>query len=326
MARSPENDRALEHHCRFVSSRGIVRSCTTHMAEPQSGKRWIPREMAFRIWGDVDVIHLPTEALSRFVRRHMWRIWKPFILVTGDSTRTVNTDLFQSDVLLSLLKHRHLKAWYAQNLAYEHPKLKPIPLGLDYHTLSRIKAVGDTHDWGQGANPIDQEKQLIATHIKAGPIREKTCQAFANWHFARERGNRQDCLTQAPPDSLFFQPSFLKRDESWALNASFAFTASPLGNGLDCHRTWEAMLLGSIPVVVKSPLDPLYEDLPVLILDSWSEMTTTRLSEELERMSETQYDFSRLDLRYWVDLINGRERISGDKMTMDDFRLSLAGN
>ena len=38
------------------------------------------------------------------------------------------------------------------------------------------------------------------------------------------------------------------------------------GNGEDCHRTWEAVLLGSIPIVRHSGIESLYQDAPILIL------------------------------------------------------------
>ena len=38
------------------------------------------------------------------------------------------------------------------------------------------------------------------------------------------------------------------------------------GNGEDCHRTWEAVLLGSIPIVRPSGIGNLYKDAPILIL------------------------------------------------------------
>ena len=40
---------------------------------------------------------------------------------------------------------------------------------------------------------------------------------------------------------------------------SHKFVLSPRGNGLDAHRTWEAMLVGAIPIVRASALNPLYE-------------------------------------------------------------------
>ena len=44
------------------------------------------------------------------------------------------------------------------------------------------------------------------------------------------------------------------------------FVLSPRGNGLDAHRTWETMLVGAIPIVRHSPLHPLYDRLPVLVV------------------------------------------------------------
>ena len=47
-----------------------------------------------------------------------------------------------------------------------------------------------------------------------------------------------------------------------------ALVLSPPGNGADCHRTWEAMLLGAVPVVLRGSVAPsLVDRLPVLQLD-----------------------------------------------------------
>ena len=51
------------------------------------------------------------------------------------------------------------------------------------------------------------------------------------------------------------------------------FVISPAGNGLDTHATWEALLAGCIPIVPKLPLDPLFEVLPVWLIESWSDVT-----------------------------------------------------
>ncbi|CAK9049128.1 unnamed protein product [Durusdinium trenchii] len=40
-----------------------------------------------------------------------------------------------------------------------------------------------------------------------------------------------------------------------------SFVAAPWGHGLDTHRVWEALMMGSVPVVLSSPLDVLYEQL-----------------------------------------------------------------
>ncbi len=49
------------------------------------------------------------------------------------------------------------------------------------------------------------------------------------------------------------------------------FVPSPAGNGIDCHRTWEALYLGAVPVVLRSEYFG-ESDWPVLLVDSWSEL------------------------------------------------------
>ena len=47
--------------------------------------------------------------------------------------------------------------------------------------------------------------------------------------------------------------------------AKYQYVLSPPGHGLDCHRTWEAMLLGAIPIVVdRSYRRSGYHLIPVL--------------------------------------------------------------
>jgi hypothetical protein len=56
------------------------------------------------------------------------------------------------------------------------------------------------------------------------------------------------------------------------------FVLSPPGNGPDCHRTWEAIYLGAIPIVKRNfwPFESI--DLPVLIVDHWED-TAQAISE-----------------------------------------------
>ena len=51
--------------------------------------------------------------------------------------------------------------------------------------------------------------------------------------------------------------------------SKYKFILSPPGAGIDCHRTWEALYCGTIPIVISSSINELYEDLPVLTVSSW---------------------------------------------------------
>ncbi|CAF2100793.1 unnamed protein product, partial [Rotaria magnacalcarata] len=50
------------------------------------------------------------------------------------------------------------------------------------------------------------------------------------------------------------------------------FVLSPLGNGRDCDRTWEALLISAVPIILSSEIDPLFDQLPVIIINDWSEL------------------------------------------------------
>ena len=59
------------------------------------------------------------------------------------------------------------------------------------------------------------------------------------------------------------------------------FILSPNGNGIDCHKHWEAFHAHSIPVVTKSINLKFYEDLPFLVIDDWSRFKELELTPEL---------------------------------------------
>eukprot|EP00913_Durusdinium_trenchii_P017208 g16181.t1 len=93
-----------------------------------------------------------------------------------------------------------------------------------------------------------------------------------------------------------------------------SFVAAPWGHGLDTHRVWEALMMGSVPVVLSSPLDVLYEQFPVIILQSWQEAqpnSTWHWRRKILRKWGRQ-PFSRvqakLRTRFWTDLIRERHQ------------------
>ena len=52
--------------------------------------------------------------------------------------------------------------------------------------------------------------------------------------------------------------------------ASYKFAISPEGNGIDCHRTWECLYLGVIPIVKNSNPMSYFKELPILFVDDYS--------------------------------------------------------
>ena len=62
-------------------------------------------------------------------------------------------------------------------------------------------------------------------------------------------GDRKKSLSTIPKNLLVINNAFVPRTTNWLNIKKFTFVLSPFGNGMDCHRTWEALSLGSIPII-----------------------------------------------------------------------------
>jgi hypothetical protein len=74
---------------------------------------------------------------------------------------------------------------------------------------------------------------------------------------------------------------------------------SPVGNGLDCYRTWEALYVGSVPILERgNALDEFWTDadLPVLLVDDMRNVTKELLLQHAPRFLHRLRDFSRRKL------------------------------
>ncbi|GAG15750.1 unnamed protein product, partial [marine sediment metagenome] len=79
--------------------------------------------------------------------------------------------------------------------------------------------------------------------------------------------------------------------------SEYKFVVSPEGFGIDCHRHYEALIAGSIPIVEKNSLtQKKYENMPVLYSNDYSEITEEYLLEKYDEMLHKKYDFSKLFL------------------------------
>lgn len=81
---------------------------------------------------------------------------------------------------------------------------------------------------------------------------------------------------------------------------SYKFVISPEGNGIDCHRHYEALIAGCIPIVEDHPgIREKYKGCPILFTKDYSEITFEYLENVYNSMIETEYDFSCLFLKHY---------------------------
>jgi hypothetical protein len=226
-----------------------------------------------------------------------------FILVSGDSDTTVPYEsFFDKSFFYTLINSEKLIHWFSQNCVIDHPKLTRIPIGLDYHTLSERE-----YKWGKQKTPVKQEEDLISVKNSSLPFWEREIKCYSNFHFHfyKYGQDRKDAISQIPKNLVFYEENEVPRIESWKKQSTYSFVISPHGNGLDCHRTWEALIFGCIPIVKSSNIDALYDELPVLIVKEWSDITLELLTKTVNNLKCRTFNYNKLTLEFWVQKIKG---------------------
>ncbi len=300
------NAYASETNCRLVSSRGILKSCEIHSATPVSSSQKL---INYR-WEDLrpsSTVYVCTSAFSQF-NLALEQIPCPIVLVSGDADEDAPKNIFASEGdFANFIESPKILHWFAQNAVVKHPKFSQIPIGLDYHTMSQ----GVTA-WGPQITPLEQEELLIKISREALPLSQRLVKAHSNFHFLMSTKYGADRLRAKeliPASLVDYEPLRVDRKTTWENQAKYAFVVSPHGNGLDCHRTWEALCLGCIPIVRTSPIDGLFEGLPVYIVHDWNEVTEDNLKKVLADFSQRTFDLNRLTLSYWMNKINAKKAL-----------------
>jgi hypothetical protein len=292
-----------ENACKYVNSRGLLKSCNIHSRRPISSIQQMI-EYDFKDIKDGSSLYVASSALKHFVAYILPVLTHKVVIVSGDCDETCWNDLFTSyKDFLAFIENDKIIHWFSQNCIAVHPKLTQMPIGLDYHTMSN-----NHPKWGPKLKPVEQEKVLneIISSPNIKPFWEREIKCYSNFHFCmttRFGYDRQDALKNIPKDLVYYEPVHLLRQDSWNNQIKHAFVISPHGGGLDCHRTWEALVLGCIPIVKTSGLDSLYRDLPVLIVKDWSDVTDSLLQSTVRDFRDRVFNYDRLLLSYWVKLI-----------------------
>ena len=172
--------------------------------------------------------------------------------------------------------------WFAQNVDVTHPRLTPIPIGLErvrwYPELNKHRVILDT--------PRGEKTGLLYlncnTEIRVQ--REELYRRFEgqSWVTAERGKNGMDF-------------------EHYARQiAAHKFVLCPDGNGPDTHRTWETLYLGSFPIVERHRFTQVFaEELPLLIVDNWSHVTEDFLNYVYAAFVKIDWNWQALTMDYW---------------------------
>jgi hypothetical protein len=94
---------------------------------------------------------------------------------------------------------------------------------------------------------------------------------------------------------------------------NYKFVISPEGNGIDCHRHYEALMAGCIPIIEDNEIiKEKYKGCPILYTKDYSEITKEYLKEKYEEMINKEYDFSCLLLSSYNEDIKNEIKSNGN--------------
>ncbi len=234
-----------------------------------------------------EVIFVGFSHLQKFFDEVHPAIKHRYILITHNGDITIDKTRIK-------YMDRKIIHWFSQNVAIKHSKLTPIPIGienLDYYNhgiLSFLMKKRKTH--GERKSRI-----LFGFSIMTNPlVRKKAVEEL-------EKLETTDKIVGR-----------LNAKQYSSLLSSYMFVASPPGNGIDCHRTWEALYMGVIPIVLRSKATEYFFacGLPIILVDNWSDLTkySQKDLENIYRRMKKKFNSSALWISYWKEKIDSIKR------------------
>ena len=256
------------------------------------------------------------------------------------------------------------------------PKVVPLPIGLDLHSFGE-KKTGESGKAAalvcqqlellqaerMVAKPFAQRTMAVLAEFhcgfdktRIGLGRKKTrgdiCQLIAT-----HRGQHMNCMARLSADGTacdvatvithqdlksagerFPHASDAARAAFWRRLSTYAFALSPAGFGVDTHRTWEILHLGAVPIVLRSPLQALHKQFPIVIVDKWSDVFVPGALERFKNdilarfpgfatfgANASDVTWIRLTAQHWVDLVRAEQQriLVGGAAAAADSRAAL---
>jgi len=258
----------------------------------------LPEAPALSALAGARTIFVYSDMIDAFFKRIVPALRDPVAIMSHNSDKNITPEY------RPVLDNPKIVHWFAQNALFTHPKLTPIPIGIANsqwphgnvsvvakaaRLSSRTKKKSGLYvNFNAQTNPALREPVLAALRDKPYAImgRRPTRQGPISSLISK--------LSRRPPPPADRAIAFR---EYLVQLGSYRFCVSPPGNGLDCHRTWEALYLGVIPVLTV-PMHGLLDGLPHLVIENMADITLDDLEKRASEM-RGPFTFEKLSMRYW---------------------------
>ena len=237
---------------------------------------------SFSVINEINYVYSHTIYVSELIET-IKDIDAVFVLITHNGDVNVNINV-PDNVLI----------WWTQNVASEDPRMQSIPIGLE------------NDRWFK---EVKKKEKMLAKMQE--PHNELTGNlVYMNFNVGTNTAKR-------------LQPYRTFKDKSWVtvnmgcngqrfdeyLDGIYnhKFVICPEGNGMDTHRTWECLYMGSIPIEKINTNNKFYADLPICFVEDWEQVTENFLEKEYIRINNLIWNHSKLGFEYWKEKINASE-------------------
>lgn len=206
----------------------------------------------------------------------------PCVLVTSFSDDSV------TDKMAEALPPNVIR-WFSNNVMTDNHRVEAVPIGLRFSD-----GIDYQMTWAMSQGRLPERNLVYMNFLRNVPRtpnpREGLYEEFLKYKWVTGEGGFDHV-----PMANFYMGM-----------ASHAYVLSPPGAGPDCHRHWESILLGSIPIVLRSKATQILEDQPCFLVDCfYKEVTEENLLAQLpafrKKMIESKDIFLHrvLDPGYW---------------------------
>lgn len=218
--------------------------------------------------------------------RDSYHEFKPsYILITSHSDYGITENIFN-------IYSKYCNTWFTINKEFKHPKLRSFPLGItNYCDDSNLhKIYGDTNIMVKVKNKqrIIKNIAYINFNIDSHISRHTIYSTFSNKNWVTV------CKSN---NTLEGRQKYLEDIR----NHLFVFC--PRGNGVDTHRLWETLYMGSIPICERNTALDEFNDLPICWVNNWNEVTVNFLYQNFKEINNKYWNMNKLKITYWIQKI-----------------------
>ena len=205
---------------------------------------------------------------------------RQYTLITHASDFCITHEYFN-------LKPPQIKKWFAQNVNFCHPDLIPLPIGFE----------NDKGPYKGSYTDFEFLKKLMLKNDLGENI--KRDMIYVNFSVSTHY-NRSAVMNNLMKDLCFVQDRKLSYCDYMREMSTYKYVASPRGNGIDCHRTWEALLCGCIPLVDNTVLSRYFSlSSPMILVDDWSTISRQFLYDECKKLECMTFSREVESLNFW---------------------------